>query len=50
MTLLGDVNAVSKQVRAFPWVLVSGDGSLKQSVLDNAPFDSLGGMSSDVNF
>lgn len=46
MILLGDIDAVSKQVRAFLWVLASADWPLKQSILDKAPFDLLGGMSS----
>ena len=35
MTLLGDINAVTKQVRAFAWVLVYVAWSLRKSVLEN---------------
>lgn len=50
VTLLGDINAVTKQVRAFAWVLVYVDWSLENSSLKYFSCDSLGDRSDNIYF
>lgn len=50
VTLLGDINAVTKQVRAFAWVLVYVDWSLENSSLKCFSCDSLGDRSDNIYF